>query len=67
MRGSIPRADAVVRLGAAGFVAGLSVGPEEALPIYVRDEVCRGPGGDCHATAIIPPCNAPATTDERVK
>ena len=37
--GLYPRADAVVRLGAAGFVAGLSVGPEEALPIYVRDEV----------------------------
>ena len=37
--GLYPRADAVVRLGAAGFVAGLSVGPEEALPIYVRDQV----------------------------
>ena len=37
--GLYPRADAVVRLGAAGFVAGLSVAPEDALPIYVRDEV----------------------------
>jgi tRNA threonylcarbamoyladenosine biosynthesis protein TsaB len=34
-----PRADAVARLGAAGFAAGLSVAPEDALPVYVRDDV----------------------------
>jgi tRNA threonylcarbamoyladenosine biosynthesis protein TsaB len=34
-----PRADAIARLGEACFAAGLTVGPEEALPIYIRDEV----------------------------
>lgn len=37
--GLYPRADAIARLGAAGFAAGLSVAPEDALPVYIRDEV----------------------------
>ncbi|HTG76487.1 MAG TPA: hypothetical protein VL546_04895, partial [Steroidobacteraceae bacterium] len=37
--GLYPRADAIARLGAAGFAAGLSVAPEDALPVYVRDDV----------------------------
>ena len=43
--GLYPRADAVARLGAAGFAAGLAVAPEEALPVYVRDEVATARGG----------------------
>jgi tRNA threonylcarbamoyladenosine biosynthesis protein TsaB len=43
--GLYPRADAVARLGAAGFAAGLSVAPEDALPVYVRDEVATARAG----------------------
>lgn len=34
-----PRADAVARLGLAGFIAGEAVAPEAAQPVYLRDEV----------------------------
>lgn len=35
----LPHAGAVARLGAAAFAAGLAVSPEQALPVYLRDEV----------------------------
>ena len=41
--GLYPRADAVARLGAVGFAAGLAVPAEVALPVYVRDEVATVP------------------------
>ena len=41
--GLYPRADAVARLGVAGFAAGQAVAPEDALPVYVRDEVATVP------------------------
>jgi tRNA threonylcarbamoyladenosine biosynthesis protein TsaB len=34
-----PRADAVLRLGLAGLIAGEAVAPEAAQPVYLRDEV----------------------------
>jgi tRNA threonylcarbamoyladenosine biosynthesis protein TsaB len=37
--GVYPRADAVARLGATAFAAGLAMPPDAALPVYVRDEV----------------------------
>jgi tRNA threonylcarbamoyladenosine biosynthesis protein TsaB len=40
-----PRADAVARLGAVGLAAGRGVGADQALPIYVRDDVARPSGG----------------------
>lgn len=43
--GLYPRADAIARLGSACFAAGLTVAPEEALPIYVRDEVATARAG----------------------
>jgi tRNA threonylcarbamoyladenosine biosynthesis protein TsaB len=43
--GLYPRADAVARLGAAGFAAGHSVAPHDALPVYVRDEVATARAG----------------------
>jgi tRNA threonylcarbamoyladenosine biosynthesis protein TsaB len=43
--GLYPRADAIARLGAACFAAGRTVAPDEALPIYVRDEVATARAG----------------------
>jgi tRNA threonylcarbamoyladenosine biosynthesis protein TsaB len=42
--GLYPRADAVARLGALGLAAGRGVAPEQALPIYIRDDVARPAG-----------------------
>lgn len=42
--GVYPRADAVARLGILGLVAGHGVAAEQALPVYIRDNVAR-PGG----------------------
>jgi tRNA threonylcarbamoyladenosine biosynthesis protein TsaB len=42
--GVYPRADAVARLGALGLAAGHGVAPEQALPVYVRDDVARPSG-----------------------
>lgn len=39
LRGCYPRARAVAELGAAGFAAGKAVAPEQALPVYIRDDV----------------------------
>jgi len=36
---ALPHAGAVARLGAAAFAAGEAVSPEQALPVYLRDEV----------------------------
>lgn len=36
---ALPHAAAVARLGAAAFAAGAAVSPEQALPVYLRDEV----------------------------
>lgn len=38
-RQSFPRARHVAELGAAAFQAGQAVSPEQALPVYIRDEV----------------------------
>ena len=38
-----PRASAVARLGALALVAGGGVSAEQALPVYVRDDVARPP------------------------
>jgi tRNA threonylcarbamoyladenosine biosynthesis protein TsaB len=40
-RGRYPRARSIARLGAAGFEAGKAVAPEQALPIYIRDDVAK--------------------------
>jgi tRNA threonylcarbamoyladenosine biosynthesis protein TsaB len=37
----LPRADEIVRLAAAEFAAGRIVSPEQALPVYLRDDVAR--------------------------
>ncbi len=37
----LPRARAVVRLGAEGFKQGLAVAPEQAVPVYLRDKVAK--------------------------
>lgn len=39
--GLYPRADAVARLGALELAAGRSVAAEDALPVYVRDDVAK--------------------------
>jgi tRNA threonylcarbamoyladenosine biosynthesis protein TsaB len=39
--GLYPRADAVARLGQQVFLAGASVAPAEALPVYIRDDVVK--------------------------
>jgi tRNA threonylcarbamoyladenosine biosynthesis protein TsaB len=36
-----PRADAIARLGSAMLAAGRGMPPEQALPVYVRDDVAR--------------------------
>jgi tRNA threonylcarbamoyladenosine biosynthesis protein TsaB len=42
--GRYPRADAIVRIGAAMLARGEGVAPEEAVPTYVRDDVARPAG-----------------------
>jgi tRNA threonylcarbamoyladenosine biosynthesis protein TsaB len=41
--GLYPRADAVARLGQQVFVAGGSVTPAAAVPVYIRDDVVKAP------------------------
>lgn len=41
--GLYPRADAVARLGALELAAGRGVAAEDALPVYVRDDVAKKP------------------------
>ena len=41
----LPRAEEITRLAAADFAAGLAIEAEDALPIYLRDEVARPPAG----------------------
>ena len=38
---NLPRARAVVRLGAEGFKQGLAVAVEDAMPVYLRDKVAK--------------------------
>ena len=42
--GLYPRADAIARLGAIQLAAGRGVPAEQALPVYVRDDVARPSG-----------------------
>jgi tRNA threonylcarbamoyladenosine biosynthesis protein TsaB len=42
--GIYPRADAIARLGAVELAAGRGVPAEQALPVYVRDDVARPSG-----------------------
>jgi tRNA threonylcarbamoyladenosine biosynthesis protein TsaB len=42
--GLLPRADAIARLGARVFAAGEGLPAEQALPVYVRDDVARPQG-----------------------
>jgi tRNA threonylcarbamoyladenosine biosynthesis protein TsaB len=37
----LPRAQEIVRLAEADFAAGLAVPAEQALPVYLRDDVAR--------------------------
>jgi tRNA A37 threonylcarbamoyladenosine modification protein TsaB len=39
--GLYPRADAIARLGVVDLAAGRGVPAEQALPVYVRDDVAR--------------------------
>ena len=39
----LPRASEIARLAAPEVAAGRTVGPEEAIPVYLRDEVARPP------------------------
>jgi tRNA threonylcarbamoyladenosine biosynthesis protein TsaB len=41
----LPRAQEIARLAASDFAAGLAVGAERALPVYLRDEVAQPPAG----------------------
>jgi tRNA threonylcarbamoyladenosine biosynthesis protein TsaB len=43
--GVYPRAEAVARLGARLLAEGRGVDPQDALPVYVRDDVARSPAG----------------------
>jgi tRNA threonylcarbamoyladenosine biosynthesis protein TsaB len=43
--GLLPRADAIARLGARMLAAGHGLAADQALPVYVRDDVARPPGG----------------------
>ena len=38
---ALPRAGAIVRLGALGFERGLAVSVEQAMPVYLRDKVAK--------------------------
>jgi tRNA threonylcarbamoyladenosine biosynthesis protein TsaB len=38
-----PRAGVVARLGTEAFRRGISVAPEQAVPVYLRDNVARKP------------------------
>lgn len=42
--GGFPRAAAVARLGEAGFRAGQALPAEQAVPVYLRDQVAKQPG-----------------------
>lgn len=42
--GLLPRADAIARLGARVLAAGQGLPADQALPVYVRDDVARPPG-----------------------
>jgi len=42
--GLLPRADAIARLGARMLAAGEGLPADQALPVYVRDDVARPPG-----------------------
>jgi tRNA threonylcarbamoyladenosine biosynthesis protein TsaB len=45
----LPRASEIARLAAADFAAGIAVTAEEAVPVYLRDDVARpAPSRDCH-------------------
>jgi len=37
----LPRAGAIARLGARGFEQGLAVAVEQAMPVYLRDQVAK--------------------------
>lgn len=43
LEGRFPRAGIIARLGAEGFVQGRAVVAEEALPVYLRDNVAKKP------------------------
>ena len=43
--GVYPRAEAVARLGARLLAEGRGVDPQDALPVYIRDDVARPPAG----------------------
>lgn len=43
LEGRFPRASLVARLGADGFRRGLAVPAEQALPVYLRDNVAKKP------------------------
>jgi tRNA threonylcarbamoyladenosine biosynthesis protein TsaB len=44
-RGVYPRACDVAKLAAAAFAAGRTVTPEQAVPVYIRDDVAARPKG----------------------
>ena len=43
--GVYPRAEAIARLGARLLAEGRGVDPQDALPVYIRDDVARPPAG----------------------
>ncbi len=44
-RGAYPRARDVAKLAVAAFAAGCTVTPEQAVPVYIRDDVAAKPKG----------------------